>query len=56
VRVTEVDGDVSGHGELAVPRHLHALIPGQRPDEVGREGGDGVEEGVTDVLGGMPVG
>ena len=51
MRVAEVDGHRGGGDELAGERHLAALVPGQRPFELLREGGRGRGQGVADGLG-----
>ena len=40
-------------GDLAVQRHLLALIPGQRATQMRGEPGEGHDEGVADRVGGV---
>jgi hypothetical protein len=53
--VTGVDRDLGGDGELGVPGHLLALVPGDGPGQLGGQGGDGLFHGVLDLVGAPAV-
>src|SRR5215469_11118931 len=56
VRVGEVDPDAGGDGEVGVPGHLGAAVPGQRAAQRGGQGADPVGERVGDLVRGTAVG
>jgi len=53
--VTEVNRHAERGGDLAVQRHLLALVPGKRAAQLWRDLAQRGNEGVADRLGGVPA-